>query len=173
MEVAAAQPAGLVQAGWRRLPHGVVAQWVLVAPLVLLCYQFEWMALREWVRDATVSGSALFGLHPVPVHRTAVEFQGAPYFFTIACTSIDAFFGAIPFFLTGRWRSLLRLAGLFVAVMAGTVVRQVLGLVLFSRGVPWWLAHEAMAGVFYFLLLVYLLGERRRSSLTGPEPSSR
>jgi len=37
-----------------------------------------------------------------------------------------------------------------------------LGMVLYLRGVPWALAHEAMAGVFYFSLFLWIVRQRRR-----------
>ena len=157
--MASANPAGIAAAPVRPLRHWAVP-WALVPVFVLVCYQFDWLAWRSWMRDATVSGAAWFGLQATPVGPTAFQYRGTLYFFTVACTAIDACFGAVPFFLTGRKGSLYRLAACFAVVAAANVARQVFGLVLYSRGVPWWLAHSFIAGVFYFLLLLFVLRER-------------
>jgi uncharacterized membrane-anchored protein len=76
---------------------------------------------------------------------------------------IDAFFGAIPLL----WRTNASLAQNFMrmtAVLAGVfvlnIVRLELGFIAMTSGVPWWLAHEVVAGVAYFCLYVFIMRER-------------
>ena len=162
--MAAGNPAGIGQA-LRLVPtvNSRLLPWALVPLFVLICYQFDWLAWRSLVRDATMHGLWALGFGATPVGATALTFNGGVYLFTIACTAMDACFGAIPFFLTGRWSSMMRLAACFAGVAAANIGRQILGLVLLSEGVPWWLGHEALAGVFYFVLLRYILAERQRT----------
>jgi hypothetical protein len=40
------------------------------------------------------------------------------------------------------------------------IVRLEFGFVAMTRGEPWWLAHECVAGVAYFCLFVFIVRER-------------
>jgi hypothetical protein len=54
----------------------------------------------------------------------------------------------------------LFLAGYFVVLSTVNLLRLEAGFLLYLRGVPWSLAHEAMSGVFYFGLLLWILRHR-------------
>ena len=54
-------------------------------------------------------------------------------------------------------RNLLRLVSIFGGVFVLNVVRLEVGLVAIDRGVPWWLAHECVAGVAYFCIFLLIM----------------
>ena len=132
----------------------------LVPVFVALCYLHDWPWLRAATTAVLIQISAMLG---VPMHRHGpdlVELGGVQIQFVIACTMLDAFFGAIPLL----WRTSLglawnifRLAAVFLGVFVLNIVRLEAGFVALNRGVPWWLAHECVAGVAYFCLLVFIV----------------
>jgi hypothetical protein len=150
-------PGGLVR-------RGVVLRLCLVPLFVVLCYQFEWRLWRELVTDAFLAVAPWFGVSAVPLGFAAFACRGEIYYVAIACTALDAFFGSIPLVWSGRAaisRNLAFLTAYFVGLSALNLGRLELGLMLYLRGVPWSLAHEAMAGVFYFGLFLWIVRQRR------------
>lgn len=137
---------------WRRV--------ALVPVFVALCYLYDWPWLRAATTTILVQLSALLG---APMHRLGqdlVESGGVQIQFVIACTMLDAFFGAIPLL----WRASLglawnifRLVAVFLGISVLNILRLEAGFVAFNRGVPWWLAHECVAGIAYFCLLVFIV----------------
>ena len=79
-------------------------------------------------------------------------YGGVTYQIVLSCTALDAFFGAIP--LLWQWRrpraSLVSLARFLVGLSVANLARLHVGFVLHAHGVSWLLAHEVMAGLFYF-----------------------
>jgi hypothetical protein len=76
---------------------------------------------------------------------------------------IDAFFGAIPLLWrpSASWaQNFTRLSAVLVAVFVLNIVGLEIGFFATTRGVPWWLAHEVVAGVAYFCLYVFIMRER-------------
>jgi hypothetical protein len=76
---------------------------------------------------------------------------------------IDAFFGAIPLLWrpSASWaQNFTRLSAVLVAVFVLNIVGLEIGFFAMTRGVPWWLAHEVVAGVAYFCLYVFIMRER-------------
>ncbi len=47
-----------------------------------------------------------------------------------------------------------------VAVFGLNFFRLELGFIAMTKGVPWWLAHEVVAGAAYFCLYLYIIKER-------------
>jgi hypothetical protein len=83
--------------------------------------------------------------------------------FVVSCTMIDAFFGAIPLLwrTSFSWlQNLVRLTAVAGAVFVLNIVRLELGFIWMTRGAPWWLAHECVAGVAYFCLYMFIVRER-------------
>ena len=144
--------------------HGALVRIALVLPFVLLCYEFEWMAWRSSVTSTFVAISQWMGIPVLPISPDSFLCHGHRYQFVISCTALDAFFGSIP--LLWRWGksvpvNLLFLSAYFLCLSVVNLVRLEFGFLLFLRGVPWWLSHEAMSGVFYFALFLWLARQRR------------
>jgi hypothetical protein len=130
---------------------------------VVLCYRFDWLVWRSFTCDVFLRVAEMLG---IPAHRlTPISFGlvGHTYLFVISCTALDAFFGSIPLlwrFEKGVPANLLFFAAYFAVLLAVNIARLEAGFVLFLRGVPWSLAHEAMAGVFYFVLFLWIARRR-------------
>ena len=152
---------------------------LLVAGFAAAAHLFDWI----WLRELTVSGlmqmSALIGLGMHRIAFDTITVAGIAAQVVVACTMIDAFCGAVPLLWRTNisWpRNLLRLSGVFAGVFVLNVVRLELGFVALSRGVPWWLAHECVAGVTYFCLYAFIMHERaweggvRELRVAGCEP---
>ncbi len=149
----------------RRLRDRRSLSWRLlwVAPMVALCYLCHWWWLRAVTTSTLVGISAALR---IPMHRLGpdlIELNGLRVQFVVACTMIDAFFGAIPLL----WRAslglpgnLARLAVVFVAIFCLNIFRLEAGFAGLNLGLPWWLAHECVAGVAYFCLFLFIVHER-------------
>jgi hypothetical protein len=135
-----------------------------LAPLfVLLCYQFEWSAWRASVCDLFVQLAAWTGIPAERVSPHSFTTGGRVYAFEIACTALDAFCGSIPLLWSVRrpWiRNLAFFAAYFAVLNAANLLRLDIGLAFYLHGVPWWLAHEAAAGVCYFVLFLWIANRR-------------
>jgi len=135
----------------------------LVPFFVVICYQFDWVGWRSFTCDALLKISSWIGFPVVRVSPWAFTANGHAYLFVISCTALDAFFGSIPLL----WRlskavaaNLLFLTAYFIVLSAVNLARLEGGFLLFAQGIPWWLAHEAMAGVFYFGMLLWISRQR-------------
>jgi len=136
---------------------------VMLVPLfVAVCYLFEWWDLRAITVIVLLKLSALLHL---PMQRTGadlIRLDGLQIQFGIACTMVDAFFGAIPLL----WRlsrsfhlNVARLCLVFAGVFALNIFRLELGFVALQYRVPWWLAHECVAGGAYFCIFLFIMHE--------------
>jgi hypothetical protein len=153
-----------VKAGVSKLlEHRLTARVLLVPAFVAVCHLYDWSWLRVLTTVTLEQISALLGVAMQRTGADVIRVAGISAQFAVACTMIDAFFGAIPLL----WRTavswsqnLLRLSGVLVAVFGLNIVRLELGFVAMTKGVPWWLAHEVVAGVAYFCLYLYIVKER-------------
>lgn len=150
----------------------------LVPVFVALCYLLDWTWLRALTESTLLQLSVWLGVPMRPIGAGLVGLDGLRIEFVVACTMVDAFFGAIPLlWRTGRgfthsytdlvrsiredlWPNLLLLAAVFLGVFALNIFRLELGFVAFHRGVPWWLAHEVVAGFAYFALFLFIMHRR-------------
>jgi hypothetical protein len=146
---------------WR--VHSELLRACLVPLFVVLCYRFDWAAWRTFTCDAFLVVAHWIGIPAARLGPVSFALDGHVYGFVIACTALDAFFGSIPLL----WRSdksiltnLLFFAACFGVLSTANLARLEAGFVLFLRGVPWSLAHEAMAGVFYFALFLWIARRR-------------
>jgi hypothetical protein len=135
----------------------------LVIPMVLACHMLEWSLWRGAITDVLTFCSLLVG---VPLVRFSSDtFACSGHFFKveISCTIVDAFLGSIPLLwepLVSSIKNFTFLVSYFVGLSALNLIRLEFGFVLFSRGVPWWLSHETMSGVFYFALFCWIAYRR-------------
>jgi hypothetical protein len=143
--------------------HRLTARVLLVPVFVAVCHLYDWSWLRVLTTVTLVQISAMLGVPMQRMGADVIRVAGISAQFVVACTMIDAFFGAIPLL----WRTavswsqnLLRLSMVLVAVFGLNIVRLELGFIFMTKGVPWWLAHEVVAGVAYFCLYLYIIKER-------------
>ena len=145
-----------------RIRREVVIRLALVPAFVALCYLFEWWQLRA---VTTVVLWKLSSLLDIPMRRAGtdlVDLDGMGIQFGIACTMVDAFFGAIPLLWrrsTGAGKNILRLMAVFAGVFLLNITRLELGFAAMHQGAPWWLAHECVAGVGYFCIFLFIMRE--------------
>ena len=147
--------------------HGLALRILLVPVFVAGCYLAgllldNWSWLRVLTTITLVQISAAIG---IPMYRTDVDVitvAGVSARFVVSCTMIDAFFGAIPLL----WRTnvswlqnFARLGAVLGGVFVLNIVRLELGFIAMTRGAPWWLAHECVAGVAYFCLYLFIVRE--------------
>lgn len=157
------------KAKFRRLRENNLAMRVLLVPVFVAgCYLIgfcfdEWSWLRTLTTYTLVQISAILG---VPMYRTGTDMitvAGISARFVVACTMIDAFFGAIPLLwqIKVSWlKNVVRLTAVLGAVFVLNIVRLELGFIAMTRGAPWWLAHESVAGVTYFCLYLFIVHDR-------------
>lgn len=153
---------------WVREGKGSLFRVALVPLFVAVCYLFDWGWLRSATTTVLVEISKVLGVPMHQIDRDMVELGGVRVHFVVACTMVDAFFGAVPLL----WRTSatfmdngVRLIALFLGVMSLNVVRLEAGFVALNAGVPWWLAHECVAGAVYFCLLLFLVHQQRTAKL--------
>jgi hypothetical protein len=153
------------------LKHKLTVRILLVAVFVAVCHLFDWMWLRALTTATLVQISAVLG---VPMLRTGVDVirvAGISAKFVVSCTMIDAFCGAIPLLwrTTASWtQNLLRLSAVAAAVFALNIFRLEIGFIAMTKGAPWWLAHECVAGVTYFCLYHLIVKERAWEAVPSP-----
>src|SRR4051812_26253558 len=89
LNVSAASPTKVVQ-------REVIIRLALVPLFVVVCYFFEWTPLRSGTVGVLVRLSSALGLPMRALGPNVIETSGVQVGFSIACTMVDAFFGAIP-----------------------------------------------------------------------------
>jgi hypothetical protein len=155
------------------LQHRLTVRILLVAVFVAVSHLYDWLWLRALTTATLVQISEMLG---VSMHRTAVDIirvAGISAKFVVSCTMIDAFLGAIPLLwrTTVSWtQNLLRLAVVAVGVFGLNIFRLELGFIAMTKGAPWWLAHEVVAGLTYFCLYLFIV--KQRAWDTQPPQSS-
>ena len=141
----------------------------LCALAVFLVYRFEWTGLRTTYCTIVTAVSNLLGMPAYVASQDRMICDGAPFRFLVGCTLIDVYCASIP--LIWDVRTSLRVNGLkliqyFFGLNLLNIIRLEIGHVLFFRGVSWTLAHEALAGITYFLVLIWVLRQKQ----LWPEP---
>lgn len=145
------------------LQHRLTPRVLLVPVFVAVCHLYDWSWLRALTTVTLVQISAMLGVSMQRMGADVIRVAGISAQFVVACTMIDAFFGAIPLLwrTAASWsQNLLRLSAVLVAVFGLNIVRLELGFISMTKGVPWWLAHEVVAGVTYFCLYLFIIKER-------------
>lgn len=88
-----------------------------------------------------------------------VTWRGVTYHYEIACIFADVWCGALPLLWKARQSlaaNLRHLAWFSVGLMAFNVLRLSASDVLFSWGMPWVWAHEALGGAAWFAVWAYV-----------------
>ena len=163
-----------------KLRGSSLAHRVLLIPVFVgASHLYEWPWLRALTAVTLVKISAALGVPMYRVGGDMISVAGVVAQFVVSCTMVDAFFGAIPLLWrtsVSWWQNLLRLSAFLGAVFVLNIVRLELGFIAMTRGVPWWLAHECVAGVAYFCLFLFIVREhaweRRQASELSSRPGS-
>lgn len=151
--------------------HPITVRVLLVPLFVGLCYCSQWHWLRELTVTIILALSALLGLPMQRLSADVIGMGGISARFEVACTLIDACFGAIPLLWKPGFsflRNLQRLVMLLPVAFLLNICRLEIGFVAFAKGAPWWVAHECVAGVTYFFLYLFILHQH-----TWEEPAPR
>lgn len=147
----------------RSLLTGWIVRILLSAIGVIVSYQFEWHALRHVTADLNMRLDALFGLQQDWAGAESLLWNGRIFSFVNACTFVDVAFGAIPLLWRLRWsvqRNVIYLITFLVGLFAFNVVRLSISDLIFAAGVPWWLAHEVVAGAAYCAVWIWIWEHR-------------
>jgi hypothetical protein len=146
---------------WAKLrEHKLAGRVLLVAVMVGVVHLFDWNWLRGFTVDSLMQISAVLGIPMLRHSFDVIRVAGINAKFEVACTLIDAYFGAIPLLwrTTISWpRNLLRMVALMGGMFVLNIVRLEFGFAALTRGVPWWLAHEVVSGVTYFLIYIFIV----------------
>ena len=149
--------------------HPLLSRVLMVPVCVGVCYLYDWHWLRVLTTVTLVHISGMLGIPMQRIGIGVISVAGISAQFVVACTMVDAFFGAIPLLWRTRisWmQNVLRLGPVAGGVFLLNITRLELGFMAMNRGAPWWLAHEVVAGVTYFGLYLFIL--RQRAWNPGP-----
>ncbi|HEY7519192.1 MAG TPA: hypothetical protein VIE36_12940 [Methylomirabilota bacterium] len=143
-------------------PLGVRLAWrlPLVALAVGLCYCFSWESLRLFTSEVALQFARGRGFEAHRLAPDTIAWSGETFNFGISCTFADVFCGAVPLLWRRprglRW-NLALVASFGVVLTLFNLVRRCLTDSLFSAGIPWSLADEAIAGVAYLLVWIWVV----------------
>jgi len=133
---------------------------VVLVAAVTACHLLEWNSLRFWTSEAVLRMSNFLGVRMHRVSQDVVSCGGQMFNYTVSCTFIDVFCGAIAL-SWNRERSIasnvLMVAELATGLFVFNAIRLTIGFVLFDHGAPWLIGHEAMSGVAYFMVWIWLM----------------
>ena len=149
----------------QRFPLTAEFAWraLLAAALVVVCYRFQWSALRLLTTECIYRLSNALGLDMQRIAWDTVQWNTTQIRFTIACAFADVWCGSIAF-LWNRHAAIthntVKLAGYTIALFLFNLFRLELGFVLYAHGVSWAWAHEVTSGLAYFLVWLWLWRQR-------------
>lgn len=144
---------------WRLTPT-LMRRLPLVLASVVLCYQFEWSALRYLTSEVALRFAEWRGYPAERFGSDLIGWNGELYQFTIGCTFADVFCGAIPLVWISRLglvRNFGNIAGLAAALLVFNLFRRCVTDLIFSAGIPWSVADQAIAGAAYFAVWICLV----------------
>lgn len=153
---------------WLELKRSLLARVMLVAVFVVVCHLFEWRWLRLFTTDTLVHVSVLLGLPMRRLDWDLIGIGGIRVQFVVSCTLVDAFLGAVPLLWRtsfGVTRNLLHLAIVVPGLFCLNIFRLEIGFLGIYFGLPWWLAHECVSGVTYFVMFLWIVHDWRRLEL--------
>jgi hypothetical protein len=138
---------------------------LLVRALLALAFQIaggmaDWNILRLLVSEAHlyISNAMRFNMHRVSFDM--LELNGDFFHYTPACTFIDVFLLSIPLIWNlhaGLNKNILKLCFYFIALSLFNLVRLQISILLFDNGMPWWLAHDKLTSICYFLIFLWIV----------------
>ena len=149
-------------------------RFALVPIAVAICYLFAWHFLRALTADLNVGLDSIFGLRLERISPEYVLWHGVLYRYVVACTMVDVWFGSLPLIWHLRRSMLQNLAWIVLfalGLLAFNIFRLSVSDLLFSAGLSWNLAHNAVSGVAYFVVWLWLWNNRY-SPLRGRHPAA-
>lgn len=136
---------------------------LLVIPIVLVVHMFDWTVWRTAIANVLMLCLHSLGVSAARLSADTLASSGRFFRIEISCTLIDALLASIP--LLWEWgdsaiKNLSFLAVYMAAWSTLNILRVALGFVLLAHGVPWWLGHQVIAGLFYFALFCWIAHRR-------------
>lgn len=132
----------------------------LVPVTVGICYLFQWEGLRSLTTLLSVEMTGWVYPEWVRISSDRAAFHGVILHYTVACTLVDAWAGAIPLvwkIKSSLVRNLGYLAALALLVFALNTIRQAGVNLLFSAGLPLKPVHDVLAASAYLLVWIEIL----------------
>lgn len=161
-------PAGLA-ATWRALPD-LVKRLPLVLLAVVACYRFEWTGLRYATSEVALRLAEWRGFPAARLGTDLIAWGGHRFQFGIACTFADVLCGAIPLLwigALGATRNAVNVLAFAAGLLAFNLVRRCTTDIVFgSVDLPWSVLDQALGGLSYFLVWMFLVRWRERHGLT-------
>ena len=155
---------GVSSGSARTLLHpGLVVRVCMAAMAVAICYCLKWEFLRYITSELNLRLDALAGIHLQRLSSDTVLWNGTVYYYERACIFADVWCGAIPLLWSLRRTisgNLLHLFLFTAALFAFNVFRLSLSDLLYAAGLSWDLAHNAMGGVAWFGVWVWIWKHR-------------
>jgi hypothetical protein len=139
---------------------GLLIRVSLVPVAVGICYLFPWDGLRSLTTLLSVATTQWAFPEFVRVGSDRAAFPGIVFQYTLACTLVDAWCGAIPLVWKIRSsvaRNLGYLAALAMFVFAMNTIRQAAVNLLYGAGLPLIPVHDVLAASAYLLLWIEIL----------------
>ena len=152
---------------------GLLLRLLLVPCFVAVCYQFSWFHLRFLTSRIILHVSNFFGLDMQVIAGDTIGWPNQWFQFTVSCTLIDAWCGAIPLVwrrIDSIPRNLSFLLKFLCVLTVGNVLRLQMEFVLLARGFSSQFFHESMSGVVYWCMLMWIW--RRRAWREDRSPQS-
>ena len=148
-----------------------VVRALVVAAAVTLGHQLPWNSLRYLTSEWVLRLVGVAGIGMQRLSSDTVLWNGQAYQFVIACCFIDVWFGAVPLLWDIHRTTIanaMRMAVLFVALMALNVFRLSLSFVLCSAsGWSWDSVHGIVGGLAYFAVWVWIWQHRPWRAFAG------
>ena len=154
---------------------GLAVRILLVPVFVAVCHLYDWAWLRVLTTVTLVKISALLG---VPMHRTAARYHQRHRHQRAVCRRLyhdRCLLWRHPFTVADRHFMVAELSAAkcgMLALFGLNIVRLELGFIAMTKGVPWWLAHEVVAGATYFFLYLYIVKQRAWDDPPRADPNS-
>jgi hypothetical protein len=149
-----------MDAGRRAFRTEFLLRACLVPVAVGICYLFPWDGLRSLTTLLSVKMTAWAYPEWVRVGSDRAAFHGLVFYYTIACTLVDVWAGAIPLVWKIRSsvaRNLGYLAALALLIFAMNTIRQASVNLLYAAGLPLKPVHDVLAASAYLLVWVEIL----------------
>jgi hypothetical protein len=136
---------------------------ILVIPIVLAVHTFDWNVWRAAVANILMLCLHILGVASARVTSDTLASAGRFFRVETSCTFIDALLASVP--LLWEWgdsaiKNLTFLSIYMAAWSILNIVRVAFGFVLLAHGVPWWLGHQVISGLFYFAFFCWIARRR-------------
>jgi hypothetical protein len=144
----------------RAFPREFLLRVGLVPVAVGICYLFSWDGLRSLTTLLSVDMTAWAFPEWIRIGPDRAAFHGMVFYYTIACTLVDVWAGAVP--LVWKIRSSVAgnlgyLAALAFLIFAMNTIRQASVNLLYGAGLPLTPVHDVLAASAYLVVWIEIL----------------